>query len=44
MGNAASGVMEGGKSVGSGVTSGVKGAGGYLGLGGGEKKEGESKK
>ena len=44
VGNAASGVMEGGKSVGSGVTSGVKGAGGYLGLGGDKKEDAESKK
>ena len=41
-GNAASGVAEGGKSVASGVGSGLKGAGGYLGLGGGNK-EGEQK-
>lgn len=44
MSNAASGLADGGKSVGSGVTSGVQGVGGALGLGGGGNKEEESKK
>ena len=42
-GNALSGVTEGGKSVASGIGSGLKGAGGYLGLGG-NKEEGQQQK
>ncbi|KAG9251080.1 uncharacterized protein F5Z01DRAFT_331463 [Emericellopsis atlantica] len=41
--NAASGVAEGGKNVAGTAASGLKGAGGYLGLGDGNKEEGEKK-
>ena len=43
MGNAASGLADGGKAVGGGLTSGVQGIGNSLGLGG-KKEEDESKK